>query len=261
MNADWLRESRAGVRSFHRLCAHKDDLPVDVPAADRWGSSQPLPAAARAALTTVCRVSDSLGRLTVALKTGRERFRFRGADRDEDLLRFWRWTSSDLVGNAMRGLLAEYIVGMAVGAVSTTTRQEWDAADLVTEDGVRIEVKSAAYLQSWAQEALSRISFGIQPTLGWDASTDIRSAEPRRQADVYVFCLLHQTDKAAVDPMDLDQWTFYVLPTRRLDDELGAQKRVALSRLLGLGPATVSFAALAEAVVDAARKLVEPEPS
>ena len=107
---------------------------------------------------------------------------------------------------------------------------------------------------------MSKITFGIQPTLGWDASTDVRSAERRRQADVYVFCLLHPTDKSTVNPMNLDQWTFYVLPTRRLDDELGAQKRVALSRLLKLSPATVDFATLAEAVTDAAGTAGGREP-
>ena len=117
-------------------------------------------------------------------RTGDERFRFAGQERGEDLVTFWRWASSDLVGNAMRGLLAEFIVGMAVDGVASRTREEWDAADLVTNDGKHIEVKSAAYLQSWAQERLSAISFGIQPTWGWDASTNERSAERRRQAHV-----------------------------------------------------------------------------
>ena len=32
------------------------------------------------------------------------------------VLDFWRWIGSDLVGNTTRGLFAEYLVGLAVGA-------------------------------------------------------------------------------------------------------------------------------------------------
>lgn len=199
-------------------------------------------------------MADQLGRMTVAPKTGKERFRYQGAERTEDLLGFWRWTSSGLVGNSMRGLLAEYIVGMAVDGVASKTREEWDAADLVNSDGIRIEVKSAAYLQSWAQTSLSKISFGIQPTIGWDASTNTSGVERKRQADVYVFCLLHHVDKASVDPMDLEQWTFFVLSTRRLNEELPTQKQVALSSLLKLKPEEVTFPGIHDAVVKAARE-------
>ncbi len=55
--------------------------------------------------------------------------------------------------------------------------------------GFRIEVKSAAYLQSWNQKALSPISFSVAPALGWDAKAGARSKEKIRPADVCVFCL------------------------------------------------------------------------
>jgi hypothetical protein len=46
---------------------------------------------------------------------------------------------------------------------------------------------------------------------------------------------LTHKDQATVDPLNLDQWTFYVLPTRVLNEVLGNQKTVALSRLIGIG--------------------------
>ena len=201
---------------------------------------------------TVWAMTDPLGRVAVTPKTGAERFRYKGSERTEDLLGFWRWTSSDLVGNAMRGLLAEFIVGMAVDSIASKTREEWDAADLVTSDGTRIEVKSAAYLQSWAQKGLSKISFGIQPTVGWDASTGTYGTERKRQAHVYVFCVLHHVDKSSVDPMNLEQWTFYVLSTTRLNEKLPTQKRVALSSLLKLEPEQTDFLELGGAIARAA---------
>lgn len=62
---------------------------------------------------------------------------------------FWRWSASDLVSNTMRGVLAEYIVALAMGIdTEEGVRREWDAYGLVLGDGTKVEVKSAAYIQS-----------------------------------------------------------------------------------------------------------------
>lgn len=102
-------------------------------------------------------------------------------------------------------------------------------------------MKSAAYLQSWSQSRLSAIKFGIRPTTGWDAAANVAAAERRRQADLYVFCLLHHCDKAPLDPLNTDQWTFYVLPTAKIDAELGAQESLTLNSLKRLAPREGSF--------------------
>ncbi len=81
-----------------------------------------------------------------------------------DLLSFWQWSASDLLSNATRGVLAEYLVARALSD-RASVRVEWDAFDAVTENGVRVEVKSSAYLQSWRQAKLSRITFSTRPTL------------------------------------------------------------------------------------------------
>ncbi len=196
-------------------------------------------------------MSDGLfDALDVTRKTGGEQFTASGQSIGSDLLGFWRWAASDLVNNAMRGVLAEYIVGLALDCVEGT-RVEWDAADLITAQGCRVEVKSAAYLQSWKQNDLSPISFGIMPTTGWDATTNTISVERRRQADVYVFCLLVHTNKSSVDPLNLDQWQFYVLPTSRLNAAVGDQKRISLAALRRLEPATGTFADIPRLVRDA----------
>ena len=81
------------------------------------------------------------------------------------------------------------------------------AWDLTTTDGVRIEVKSAAYLQSWGQKGFSRISFNTPKTLAWDPDGGGYADIAQRQAQVYVFALLSHTDRATVNPLDLRQWT------------------------------------------------------
>ena len=112
-----------------------------------------------------------LYRIEPQRKLGRERFRNGTTLLDFNLLDFWQWSSSDLVSNALRGRVAEFLVAQALG-VSDGIRNEWDSYDLRSLSGLRIEVKSAAYLQTWAQRVESAISFDIRPTLAWDANTN-----------------------------------------------------------------------------------------
>lgn len=161
---------------------------------------------------------------------------------------FWRWSASDLLSNATRGVLAEFIVASALG-LDSGTRSEWDSVDLCTTEGARIEVKSAAYLQSWAHQRLSTISFDIRPTRGWDFTTGRYSDRVCRQADIYVFCLLNHVDKSTVDPLDVSQWQFFLVRTSVLDALLPAQKRVRLGRLLRLEHHAVAYHELASSVV------------
>jgi hypothetical protein len=162
-------------------------------------------------------MAEELEALHIVKRTGRERFHIGTTDTPLTLLGFRQWSSSDLVGTALRGILAEYIVACALD-LERGTRVEWDAVDLRTPEGLRVEVKSGAYLQPWKHHRLSAIGYDVRPTFGWDATTNQSSTERRRQADVYVFCLLHHTDKQTIDPLDLAQWTFCVLPSRVLDE-------------------------------------------
>lgn len=177
--------------------------------------------------------------MNVQIKTGDEPFQLNGQPLQATLLDFWRWSASDLVNNALRGQIAEYIVAQAMGI--TTLRVEWDAFDLQTATGLRVEVKSAAYLQSWYHRKLSPISFSIRPTLGWDTATNTYGTEVKRQADIYVFCLLNHQDKATVDPLNLDQWEFYILTAARLNEACPSQKTIMLKRLKQLGAKKLTY--------------------
>lgn len=184
--------------------------------------------------------------IEVAQLTGRELFSSEGRGLGFAVGAFWSWAASDLANNALRGMLAEFLVGRALGTADGV-RVEWDAYDCTTRDGKKVEVKSAAYLQSWAQSRLSPISFGISRTRAWEAETNDYSGEARRQADVYVFCLLKTKNQEDLDPLDVDQWEFFVVATSTLDDELGEQKSLGLGRLRSLAR-PVAFISIAEAV-------------
>jgi hypothetical protein len=121
------------------------------------------------------------------------------------------------------------------------SREEWDAYDLKTKNGLKIEIKSSSYLQSWEQTELSKIIFGIQPTSNWDYSTNKRSKEKIRQSDIYIFCVLSHKDKNSVDPLNLSQWDFYILETKILNDKVTVQKSITLSNLLKLHPIKIKY--------------------
>lgn len=170
-----------------------------------------------------------LDQIDVTMKTGQEPFVSGGEELPVYLLDFWRWYNSDLMNNLTRGVLAEFIVAHALGIVDEP-RVEWDAKDFEDEDGTKIEVKCSAYLQSWSQTKLSPIRFDIKPKKGWDPATSITADKPQRSCDIYVFCLLHRKDKN-INPLNMDHWTFYVVSTRKLNEELGEQQSMALSTL------------------------------
>lgn len=190
---------------------------------------------------------DSMSRPSVPRLIGVEAFLAGGRDTGIRVGEFWSWHASDLLSNATRGVLAEFIVARALG-VADGVRSEWDAWDLTTPEGLRVEVKSAAYCQSWKQSRPSTIRFDIRRT----TVPGIRGNESRRHADVYVFCLHRERDKSKVNVLDLDQWTFIVVPTRVLDEAVPNRRSIGLSPLRRLRHEEVSFAEIRPSVERAA---------
>lgn len=179
-------------------------------------------------------------------KTGDELF-----SNGHTLLGFWQWAHSDILGNAERGRLAEYIVAMALD-ISDSCRVEWNAYDLETKNGLKIEVKSSGYLQEWKQNHLSEICFDIRPTRLWYEGTNKYSVDRRRRADIYVFCVFTCIDIGRANPLDLEQWTFYVLKTSDLNQHSLSQKRISLNSLQKLPVMITGYQGLKETIEKAA---------
>ena len=149
--------------------------------------------------------------------------------------------------------MAEYLVALDLG-VADGVRTEWVAYDMKTSEGLTVEVKSASYIQSWAQRRYSIITFDVRPTLGWNPDTAKYGTVRRRQSDAYVFALIEHRDRTTIDPLNVEQWLFHIVATRVLDATLGSQKSVSLEGLHRLKPTTVRFGSIREAI----RKVVVP---
>jgi len=190
-------------------------------------------------------------------RNGSEPFHIGEVPLDRTVAHFWRWAASDLVGNTFRGWLAEYIVAVDL-RVDTKPRNDWEAYDL-TFAGLKIEVKSSAYIQSWSQVRLSRPTFSIRPARAWDPDTNEFLPDIKRHSDVYVFALQHHQDQASLDPLDFSQWTFFVVPTSAINTRHPTQKSIGLASIKELGATGVSFGqvrAAVSAVGDGVREAV-----
>lgn len=152
---------------------------------------------------------------------------------------FWAWAFSDVLSNINRAVLAEWLVGSALGCVGGI-RPIWAPWDLDYE-GSKIEVKSTSYHQNWKRSPNSRGSFDIKATTA-DFPTDPAvpfgpeagyrtDEEIKRRADIYVFAYYAEEDPTRVDPLDVDGWEFYVLSTPEIEEHFGTQARVALNRI------------------------------
>ncbi|MGY1833176.1 hypothetical protein ACI8AA_22400 [Geodermatophilus sp. SYSU D01180] len=153
---------------------------------------------------------------------------------------FWAWAYSDLRTNTVRPLLAEYLVARAVGA-DPRPRVEWDSYDVLTPEGLRLEVKSGAYLQAWEQSKLSSITFGGLRARVWTDGGPV--GEPTYNADGYVFAVLTAEEHASYDALDLGQWSFWVLPRARV--VATGQASMGLARVEALAGPPVPYAGLA----------------
>jgi hypothetical protein len=190
---------------------------------------------------------DSFPAIKVERKTGEESFF--GNKTSFSLIDFWRWAYSDLVGNTERGKLAEFIVAMAMNCTDGVSKT-WGVFDILSPEGIKIEVKTSAYIQSWRQERLSPISFTIRETRALDEASNDYEKSAKRQADVYVFCVENCKEQDLINPLDLSQWEFYIISTEELNRTLKSQKTIMLNSLIKIGAKKCEFSQIRETILN-----------
>ena len=198
-----------------------------------------------------------LGPVLPKMREPTDRFYVESGFQGATLGDYWRWSSSSVLDNTERGILAEFLVANALG-LTDKPRVEWGSYDLKMPDCTKIEVKSSAYLQSWRQKKYSTIEFGIARTKeAWDPHTGKSQKQdpPKRIADIYVFCLLKHKEKATVDPLNAEQWEFYVVPTLRINEEKPCRQKIRLQPLKDLAGRPLSYGDLVATVTRVAESI------
>ncbi|OQX19488.1 MAG: hypothetical protein BWK80_36855 [Desulfobacteraceae bacterium IS3] len=175
--------------------------------------------------------NNNLGIINKKLMSGQEELIYKNISINYKLIDFWKWSVSDLISNATRGRFAEFIVATALNININCVRDEWSAFDLTTNDGIKIEIKSSAFMQSWNQKKPSVVSFSIKRSKSWDPESNLQSKEKSIQADVYVFCLLKPKTKENINPLNMDQWGFYVLNKNEIENYKRSQHSITLPSL------------------------------
>jgi len=171
------------------------------------------------------------------------------------VLDFWRYQYCNL--SSMASELAEFIVARALGISKAENLSYWSAYDM-SYAGRRIEVKETRYVHAWNRDHVSNArTFSIAPTNNryWDSGS-AQEKKLSRQNDVFVFCLNTNKDIEKEDPLNLDYWQFYVVPTfviNQYTDSYGNpnQKKISLGVVEKLAGKSVPFSDLRNAVDDA----------
>lgn len=124
---------------------------------------------------------------------------------------FWAWAYGDLCDDDVKGAFAEWLVAQLLG-LSHPRRVAGTMSDLIA-DGVRIEVKSTSYWQSWKylnEDGSSRVQERDKLDTA-PSAVKVRFGRVKPHSDLYVFCLQHELDLAKWNALDISQWEFYAL--------------------------------------------------
>jgi hypothetical protein len=163
----------------------------------------------------------------VGLLSGNENFTINGLDAGFNVLDFWRFQFSNLPD--MQGRVGEYIVAKALFKTSPDNNNGWALWD-INYRGKRIEVKTTAYFQPWREKDTwsEHRSFGIT------MSIDPNDKSKKRMNDIYVFVLNKGKNKIDADPLKLEHWVFYVIPTSVINNKCGSNKSITLRKVQSL---------------------------
>lgn len=154
------------------------------------------------------------------------------------LLDFWRWAFSDLLEDYLKGLFAEWMVGVLAEAdFAGHRRLEFGRYDHRIGP-LRLEVKATARWQSWkVLDADGKLLPSPKSPATPDSKVrfaNLRTRSGTYKADVYAFCFHKEEVLERWDALDLDQWEFYLVRRDQLD-ALGTMS-ITLMKVRELSP-------------------------
>lgn len=160
---------------------------------------------------------------------GKEKFKFNNQDLDYGIYDFWLYKYSNIYN--LQEIIAEFIIEKALGLDKSQNIDSWTLYDLKYRN-YRIEIKETSYYHPWNEKgkiSKQRI-FGITKA---NSNYDDSNSENRfeRQNDIYVFCLNTGTTKEESNPMNLNNWEFYIIPTYVINKVCGDNKTISLGRV------------------------------
>lgn len=162
--------------------------------------------------------------------TGKTPFTSSGKELGFTMSDFWEYQYTNIWD--MQEYIAEFLVGKALRIDHPMNTDGWTLYDLEYR-GKRIEVKETSYYHSWQEKWYEgRVSpvrtFDIHKSY---SSYKDNTSELKRNNDIYVFCLNTGVDRETSNPLCMENWEFYVVPTSVINAECKDQKSVSLGRI------------------------------
>ena len=174
------------------------------------------------------------------------------------VLDFWRYYYGDLAGQSP--FIAEYMVARSLGITKAENVTYWTAYDMSYRN-MRIEVKATESVHAWNRKSVSQTrTFSIAPSNDryWGKGKERTQS---RQNDIYVFCLNTNQELQNPQPLNLDYWEFYIVPTFRINNYAASygnphQKKISLNVIRKMAEA-VSYDGLKSAIDKAVDEVAE----
>ena len=94
---------------------------------------------------------------------------------------------------------------------------------------------------------------GLSPEEFWNMTPQeirdtVNSRLKQRQNDIYVFSLNTGDTDVSSDPLNLDNWKFYIVPTEVINENCGDAKTISLQRIEKLGFEGVDYFSIREVI-------------
>lgn len=158
-----------------------------------------------------------------------EKFIFNNNELDFGILDLWKSKYSNVFN--MQDVIAEFLVEKALGIDMAQNTDYWTLYDVLYRD-YRIEVKQTGYYHPWNENSkISKLRrFGItKANSSYESNETVNKFE--RQNDIYVFCLNIGETRVDSNPMNVDNWEFYIVPTKIINEKCGDNKSIGLKRV------------------------------
>ena len=188
------------------------------------------------------------------LRTGKELFTMGGQPIDLlSMLDFWQFQFSNIFD--LQEHIAEFLVAKALRIKKPYNRDGWTQWD-INYKKTRIEVKETGYYYSWQKNKKKSDvrTWDIHKTYTLDEKKErIKIGEDskgnaiykqERQSDIYVFCLNTGKQKKSSNPLQLEHWEFYIIPTSTINEVCGDNKSISLSKVKKLAKQSTPFGEL-----------------
>ena len=157
------------------------------------------------------------------------KFIFNNNELDFGILDLWKSKYSNIYN--MQDVIAEFLVEKALGIDKAQNTDYWTLYDILYRD-CRIEIKQTGYYHPWNENGkISEMRrFGITK-----ANSKYENKESsniyERQNDIYVFCLNVGKTKETSNPLNIDNWEFYIVPTKKINEVCKNYKSIGLNKV------------------------------